>query len=160
MSLKQYVPWWGKILAKIMLSRAPVGYRLWRSLNLFAHGAMESPEYAYGVVTSHLQRLGWRDLRDKVVLELGPGDSLLSALIARALNAKRVYLVDVGAFANTDITHFLKACTYLRAKGLEPPAIDSGFTVSDVLAACSAEYMTQGLEDLGRIPAGSVDFAF
>ncbi len=160
MSLKEYVPWWAKILAKLILSRAPLGYRLWRRLNLFAHGSMDSPEYAYDVMTAHVQRLGWRDLRNKVVLELGPGDSLLSALIARALNARRVYLVDVGAFANNDMSRFSSACAYLRTRGLEPPAIERCATIPDVLAACSAEYMTQGLEDLARIPAGSVDFVF
>jgi SAM-dependent methyltransferase len=160
MSLKEFVPWWGKIAAKVFLSRVPLGYRLWRRLNLFVHGAMDSPEYAFGVVTAHLKRLGLRDLRDKVVLELGPGDSLLSALIARALNARRVYLVDVAAFANSDINHFLDASKYLKGRGLEPPAIDGSATMRDVLATCSAEYMTQGLEDLRRIPAGSVDFVF
>lgn len=160
MSLKQYVPWWAKIIAKMVLSRTPVRHDFWRRFNLFVHGAMDSPEYAYQVVTSHLQRLGWRDLRDKVVLELGPGDSLFSALIVRALNARRVYLVDAGAFASHDITRYVNGCAYFRQRGLEPPDIRGCSTVPELLAACSAEYMTRGLDDLRRIPTASVDFVF
>ena len=112
------------------------------------------------MLTSHVRRLGWRDLKDKVVLELGPGDSLLSALFGRALHARRVYLVDVGPFASQDVKRFEDGCAFLRQRGLEPPALDGCVTVAEVLRVCQASYMTSGLEDLRRIPTGSVDFVF
>ena len=160
MSLKQHFPWWAKILAKVVLSRTPVQHRVWRRFDLFVHGKMDLPDYAYRVVTSHLERLGWRDLNGKVVLELGPGDSLFTAVIARAFGARRTYLVDAGAFASSHVAPYRALAEYLRGKGLQLPPIENSDSVSAVLRACSATYLTRGAEDLRDIPSTSVDLIF
>ena len=82
-TLKTHAPWWVKIMAKIVLSRILNNYWVRRRLNIFVHGEMTSPAYAFGVLRSHLDRVGYEDLQDKVVLEVGPGDSLFSATIAK-----------------------------------------------------------------------------
>ena len=74
MTLRNYIPWWAKICAKIVLSRTPIRYRTWRRLGFFVHGNMDSPEYAYEVVTSHLRRTGIDDLRDFVERRYTPED--------------------------------------------------------------------------------------
>ena len=160
MSLKERVPWWTKVLAKIVLSRMPLQYRFWRRSNLFVHGLMDRPDYAYRVITSHMHRLDRRTLEGKVVLELGPGDGLFTAVIASALGARQCYLVDAGAFAGEDIAPYRMCAAYLREKGLQPPTIDGCESVSAVLRACSAVYLTRGVEDLRRIPTASVDWIF
>jgi SAM-dependent methyltransferase len=160
MSLKQRVPWWAKIAAKMVLSRTPARYQFWRKFSLFVHGRMDSPEYAYGVVKSHLERLGWADFAGKTVLELGPGDSLFTAVIARAFGAERVLLVDAGPFASVDVEQYRALADLLRAKGLTPPNLSAARTVADVLTDCAARYYTRGLADLREIPAASVDLVF
>lgn len=42
--MRKLTPWWLRIGAKLVLSRLPTGYGLWRKLNLFAHGAMDQTE--------------------------------------------------------------------------------------------------------------------
>jgi len=160
MSLKQHVPWWAKIAAKVVLSRTPVRRGFLQRLGLFLHGDMQLPEYAYRVVMSHIERLGWRDLNRKVVLELGPGDSLFTAVIARAFGARRTYLVDSEPFVSADAAPYRALTVYLRDKGLQPPPIGDNDSLSDILRACDATYLTRGVEDLRSIPSGSVDLIF
>lgn len=96
------IPWWGKIVAKIVLSRVPLPYEVWRRVNVFRHGSMLRPDYAYRLVTHHINQTD--TLRPGfVALELGPGDSVFSALIVAAAGASTSYLVDAGAFARLDV---------------------------------------------------------
>lgn len=157
---KQLVPWWAKIGAKIVLSRLRLDYGRWRRWGLFVHGAMDRPSYAIDVVMSHLARVGWTDLDGRTVVELGPGDSLATAVIARALGATHVYLVDAGDFASYDHATYMEVQRQLAARGLRPPDLRAASTRDAMLAACQAEYLTNGLAGLRRIPAASVDLVF
>jgi hypothetical protein len=158
--MKRFVPWWLKVWAKVALSRVPVRYRVWQRLNLFVHGRMDQPEYALQVVRSHLERLGWRDFAGKSVLELGPGDALSTAVIAKALGARRVYLVDSGPFADASTERYLQLARYLVSAGLAPPDLEGCATLGDVLARCNASYHTSGVEDLRKLPDACVDLCF
>jgi SAM-dependent methyltransferase len=160
MSLKRAIPWWAKIGGKLVLSRLPFGYRFWRGMNLFVHGAMQRPQYAVGVVRTHLGRVGWSDLTGRTILELGPGDSLATAVISKALGATRVILVDVGDFATRDLAPYRELAAYLRSEGLSPPDIESCKSREDVLAQCDAEYHTSGLASMRALESGSVDLVF
>jgi len=44
------VPWWGKLAAKVIISRLPIGYKIWKALHVFECGQMDDPSYAYGVI--------------------------------------------------------------------------------------------------------------
>jgi len=158
--MKRFVPWWAKVWAKVLLSRVPVRYRVWQRLNLFVHGRMDKPEYALRVVRSHLERLGWRDFAGKTLLELGPGDALSTAVIAKALGAKRTYLVDSGPFAETAAAPYIQLAQYLRAAGLTPPDLAGCATLADVLVRCDASYHTRGVTDLRSLPDACVDLSF
>lgn len=153
------MPWFARIGAKLVLHRLPLPYGFWRRLSLFRHGQMDDPEYAIRAFEGHLQRC--RDLgfaaKDFVVLELGPGDSLGSALVARAHGASRTWLVDVGRFASTELSIYDAIRARLAARGLLPPGERPFATIDEYLAACSANYLTAGLESLRQIPTGSVD---
>jgi hypothetical protein len=85
MVLSQHIPWQLKIGAKIVLSRLPFDYRICRRLGAFKNGPMDRPDYAFQVFRRHFDAVDFpRRPGDFVALELGPGDSLFSALIARA----------------------------------------------------------------------------
>src|SRR3989344_2376545 len=96
MCVKEVVPWWLKIFIKIILARLSLPYAFWKRLGLFEHGAMNQSQWALEIflerartadvlrTTSGIPQLRMqRD--DYVVLELGPGDSLFTAIIAKSL---------------------------------------------------------------------------
>ena len=95
-----------------------------------------------------------------VMLELGPGDSLSSALVARALGAQKSYLVDVAPFASTDITVLKRMAKHLTRLGLPLEGIEECGTIGEILQLCNAEYLTSGLESLKSIPDHSIDLLF
>lgn len=153
--------WRLKILAKIVLSRLPLGYWMWRRLGIFRHGSMHQDDYAYRVVMTHLDRIGGRErVRGAVCLELGPGDSLASAVIASALGARKIYLVDVGDFADRDIATYRAIAAGLVRRGLAAPDLSAVATVEEMLSALNAVYLTDGLASLRRIEDESVDLVW
>ena len=153
------VPWWGKIAAKLILARLPVDYRTWKRLGLFQLGEMEQPAYAYRVFKQHFDRAGFRRPHDSFVgLELGPGDSLFSAMVAHASGSSAYYLVDVGAFAQADLKSYRAMANFLKELGLPAPEMESVKSLEAVLAACGATYGTSGLASLRAIPDRSIDF--
>jgi hypothetical protein len=161
MALSSQIPWQLKIAAKIALARVPASYRLWKRVGAFRLGAMERPEYALKVFRRHFDPANFaRKAGNFVGLELGPGDSLFSALIARAFGASRMYLVDVGPFASADAPSYRHMESYLRQSGLNPPNLENCSDFNQVRAACSAEYLTEGVTSLRRIPSKSVDFVW
>jgi SAM-dependent methyltransferase len=151
--------WRTKIAAKIMLSRLPLQYKFWRKLNLFRHGFMDEPSYAYGTFITHFDRARFQRKRDKfVALELGPGDSLFSALICRAFGASRTYLIDTDRFARNDVVPYRQMLAYLREKNLELPNLSGAACLEDFLNTCGATYSARGLDSLREIPDASIDF--
>jgi SAM-dependent methyltransferase len=160
MSVRQLVPWWAKITAKLALSRLGIDYRRWQRWGCFVHGAMDQPAYALQVVRSHLARVGRAHLDGAVVLELGPGDSLATALIASALGAAAVYLVDAGDFAKVETAAYVELHSYLQGQGLRPPDVSRCSSRAEMLERCAASYLTDGLGDLRQMPSASVDLVF
>jgi SAM-dependent methyltransferase len=169
--LRQAVPWWFRIGAKIILSRLPVSYALWKRLHLFEHGDMNNPERAIenffthalaaGVLNAESPKSGFIRSDDNYnVLELGPGDSLFTAIIAKALGASHTWLVDAGAFATGNISAYSRLIDYMQKRGYEIPFVDEIIKQHDVLRSYSATYLTNGVESLAQIPSQSVDFCF
>lgn len=156
--IKSTVPWWARIAAKVILSRLPAGYGFWRKMNLFAHGEMQDPSYALQIFWQHAARWPSQTTDDLVILELGPGDSLASAVIGAACGAKHTYLVDAGAFATSDMDVYRQIATQLRARGLTPPELVGVRNSDELLRVCRATYATSGLSALRAIPSASVDF--
>ncbi|MBA1333131.1 hypothetical protein QQ73_19415 [Candidatus Endoriftia persephone str. Guaymas] len=160
MNIKQAVPWWLKIVIKILLSRLPVAYRLWHRLGIFQHGRMAPQEYALKVFERHLTQAGMADrVAGARVLELGPGDSIATALIVAAYGGEAV-LVDVGAFADADPQIYRALAEYLEAQGLNPPDLSQAGSLDAILSVCGARYLTEGLKSLHEIEADSIDLIF
>jgi len=121
--------WWVRIGAKIVLARLPVPYRIWKQLRVFEHGDMNEPGRALDTFLEHARTAGVLDTeshppRIKIkgdnfnVLELGPGDPLFTAVIARSLGASRTWLVDAAPFATTDMPGYVGLFELLRQRGL------------------------------------------
>jgi len=158
--VKNKIPWWLKLITKIILSRIPVGYQFWHRLGIFRHGYMDQGEYVLSVFTEHVSKAGFDGkLQGKTVLEMGPGDSIATALIASCYGARSI-LVDAGLFAKRDIVGYKKIAEFLKHKGLNPPDISNAQSLDDVLSACDAIYITNGLEGLKSIKANTVDLVF
>lgn len=159
-SLKGMIPWWGKVAAKIVLHRLPISYAIWQRLGLFRHGRMDNADYVLGVFDSHVARSGLEGrMNGKTILELGPGDSVASALIAAAYGGRAI-LVDVGSYAKNDPSQYQLLIEQLNARGLSPPDISGCRTLSDLLTACGAKYLTDGPSSFGQINNASVDLVF
>ncbi len=169
-TFRQSMPWWLRIGAKIVLARLPIPYSFWKQLHLFEHGDMNQPhkaldgflEHARTAVVLHeesaLPYLGVDG--DFAVLELGPGDSLFSAVIALALKASQVWLVDAGAFATTDMAAYTSLFSFLRQQGFTLPFKKEPDTVAEILKECNGHYLTDGTRSLAQLPSASVDYCF
>lgn len=160
-SLAGRVPWWAKIGAKLILARLPISYNFWKRLHVFECGAMDEPSYAYGVFRKHFDTARSRTtLHDFVGLELGPGDSLLSAMVAHSHGASAYYLVDAGPFAQADMNRYCAMANFLTKQGLPTIEVGPSGSVEAILERCHAAYGTSGLSSLRTIPDQSVDFIF
>ncbi len=160
MAISHHLPWQVNLAAKVVLSRMPVSYRIWKRVGFFNQGAMERPEYAYTIFRRHFDAAGFSNRPGFACLELGPGDSISSALIAFALGASQTYLVDEGSFAITDLSAYQRLVDYLGQKSLPTANISNVRTCDQLLDVCSAEYLTGGVLSLRKIPSASVDFVF
>lgn len=148
------------MFAKIFLSRLPFNYDDWRKFGIFRHGSMDQAMYVRGVFNSHIFRAGISSaIHGKTIMELGPGDSICSALVASSLGAKSI-LLDAGDFAVKDVNFYHRIVDDLNAMGLTPPDISRSKNLDDILAACNSTYLTNGLKDFSLIESGSIDLLF
>jgi hypothetical protein len=151
--------WVVKIIAKILFSRLPVPYAFWKTIGIFHHGRMDSYEYPVKIFNLHVNRAYPDGLPDNsVILELGPGDSIASALLGYANKVKLTYIVDVSDFARKDTKFYKTFSEELKQRGLELPNLSTAHDINDILSKCNAKYLTDGLASLKRIPSHSIDF--
>jgi SAM-dependent methyltransferase len=168
-SLRRRIPWWAKVAAKLFLARLPIPYTFWKRLHLFEHGDMNRPERPWEVFIEHARNAGVLDkesiglrtggAKDYNVLEIGPGDSVATALVARALGASETWLVDTGAFATRDLGAYSAVAQLL--KDLKKPVLaEPPVTFEGLLSSCHAHYLTEGVRSLNSLPPASIDFCF
>jgi SAM-dependent methyltransferase len=162
MIFASYVPWWAKIGAKLALSRLPIPYSFWSRVALFRHGDMSDPRRAINAFRAHFHRAQAVRPLDPgfAVMELGPGDSVLSAGVARAFGASKTYLVDAGDFARRDPELFYALVRSLPAAGLPALDLPKGLAFEAVLSTINAQYLTGGVASLAAVATGSVDLVW
>ena len=154
------IPWWAKIGAKIILSRLPFGYKIWQHLGLFRHGSMDSSTYAISVFRSHVARAGMTEgLAGRTILELGPGDSIATAILAKAHGARAI-LVDAGSYARQDTRPYAELEIELQKMMGGCSILEGASSVPDILSICNAAYLTEGLASLRSLESASVDMIF
>ncbi len=154
------MPWWMKIPVKIVLARLPLKYSLWRHLQLFRHGAMTDPDYALEVFKSHFEAIGPKHLVGGfTALELGPGDSMLSAILVQSFCGGSCYLVDSGNFADRSPATYQRALQRYRDLGYDNlPPLHALTSTDGMLASTNGRYLTEGLKSLRSLADKSIDF--
>ena len=86
--LRRLAPWWAKIGLKLLFAKVPLAYSILRHCGLARHGGMERPQFAFDAFHRHFNNVEFANKSgDFTVLELGPGDSVSSALLALAYGA-------------------------------------------------------------------------
>lgn len=150
------IPWQVKIAGKLVLSRLPVDYRTWARLGAFKHGAMASLAYPQRVFREHMGfgREHGFDPVGATILEMGPGDALSTALLAKKAGADRSILVDVGNFATRDMAFYEALAADI---GLP---LQRGLSFNAMLRELGSTYLTEGSRSWARIADESVDYVF
>ena len=159
LDVKTIMPWWLKIVAKIILARLPVGYQVWNNLKLFRHGNIDdfwSPGKKFLLHFNHAYPS--EQPKNFYCLELGPGDSVASGILAKGFGASKTYLVDVGKFANEDIDYYKHFCKEMGWRNVPVPDISSVGSFDELLEFCNIEYLTDGIDSLRKIQPGTIDF--
>lgn len=158
MGVSQHIPWWAKIGAKIVLTKVPISYELWRRIGIFRHGKMIEATYSRSVFDSHMDSLARHGCtKPQSLLELGPGDSVSTAIWANATGVPSTTLVDAGRFATSDASAYHEA---LRTAGLEEHQAAKAANVTGMLTALGSQYLCNGLVDLRALPNRSMDAMF
>jgi hypothetical protein len=159
--LKKGMPWWLKIILKIVLSRLPINYQKWSSFNLFKHGYPEN-KFLYAEKFIKHFNLAFPDNKPNefVCLELGPGDSIATGIVANAFGATKTYLVDVGNFAIQDINYYKEFSEELSKNNIKTPDISQINSFEELLSKFNIIYLNDGLKSFQKIPKSSVDLIF
>ena len=155
------LPWWSKIVAKMVLSRLPVRKKWWQKLGLFSPGFMLEPDYAIAVFRDHYARAA-SPPPGFSYLELGPGDSLASAAIAWAHGASEGWLIDAGSYAARDIRRYRPLLEKLSAMNLPRDAAEllDCRSVREMLDRTHCAYREDGLAGLQAVRSQSLDMIF
>lgn len=153
--------WFLKIILKIVVSRLPIPYSFWNLIGLFKHGKMDSCEYAIKIFELHFHRaFQENNLANLKILELGPGDSIASAIIGFSYGAENTFLIDVENYVNKDLNFYKKLISVLKARGLKTPDISKAKSIKEILNLCNGIYLTDGLSSLNSIKDNSIDYVW
>ena len=153
--------WSLKIIFKILISCLPVPYSFFKSLGIFRHGKMDSCEYAIKIFELHFYRAFPEKPPAKfTMLELGPGDSIASAIIGFAYGSSLSYLVDIDNYVTKDLNFYRRLISVLKLRGLKTPNISEANSIQEILNLCNGIYLTEGIKSLKSIKNNSIDFVW
>ena len=138
----------------------PVPYSFWKKIGIYSHGEMQDADYALEVFDKHLVASGFSGRSGLTGLEMGPGDSIGSAIVAKARGFSRFFLVDAGDYANRDVETYRNLGRACMRDGRAAPDMERAASFEDVLTICDATYLTEGLQSYRELPAASVDLIF
>jgi SAM-dependent methyltransferase len=157
---RMFMPWYIKIILKIVIKRLPFNYRLWSKIGLFRHGAMDDYTYVWRVLSNHVSILN--EKKDWRGLELGPGDGVLSALIAPAMGSSSLVLVDSGNYAHRN-TNKYKSQIEKFSKNfpkLAVPDYAEANNIENMLSIAGGKYLSNGLNSLCKLESNSLDLIY
>lgn len=159
-SIKEMMPWWLKVGSKIFIYRLPITDQFWKSIGFFQYDQMEIPKYAYQVFQGHFKSisLAMQLSPGFTSLELGPGNSLFSALICRSLGGDQTYLIDAENLIIEDPKIYQEMASYLAQQNLPVPKIENAQSVKEVMEISGGIYLTSGLKSLQQVDERSIDF--
>lgn len=121
---------------------------------------MDEASYVLDVFNQHMTSAGLDGkLSGKTILELGPGDSIATAIVAAAYGARTI-LIDAGDFASRDLDKYHQLVNQLTELGLNPPDISFATELDDILHLCNSHYLVEGIKSLSTVKSNSVDLIF
>tara|TARA_Y100001970_G_scaffold119329_1_gene148054 strand:- start:7072 stop:7806 length:735 start_codon:yes stop_codon:yes gene_type:complete len=118
---------------------------------------MENHSYAIQIFNNHFKFANLR--KNDCILELGPGDSISTAIIAYYYDLKSI-LVDNGNFASKNLSSYINLIKHLNFNKDKKEYLLSSKSVDEILAKCNSKYYTNGIKDIKKISDNSVDFIF
>jgi len=153
--------WLIKVFFKIIINKIPLFRKLFELFGLFKLGKMDSFSYSNKIYKLHFNQYSQiSNCKDKVMLEMGPGDSIASAIFGYSSGFKKIYLIDVGYFATNNLDFYRNIVSIMRKQGVRVPNINDAKTLDDILSSCNAKYLINGLDSLKKIQSNSIDFVF
>tara|TARA_B100000242_G_scaffold126304_1_gene89075 strand:+ start:24553 stop:25404 length:852 start_codon:yes stop_codon:yes gene_type:complete len=154
--------WLAKIIIKMILSRIPISYGIWKKFKIFRHGQMENFDYSKSIFEGHFKDLNkFNAITNPSILEIGPGDSLFSMIFSRMYSTNKFYFLDVGDFANKDVRLYRDLIKKLKSQGfLENFCIKEDFSFDELISYSNATYLTLGLTDFRKLKDESIDYIF
>ncbi len=156
--MRKLIPWNIKFIIKILKALLPLNYTLFAKLGFFRHGKMDRPEYAIELFAKHFPNSTDLPKKPFVFLEIGPGDSLFSGIIASSKGAQKSYLIDSGDWINRDIEKYLRLIEILY--GNDYLKDGSLKTLDDIKERFQIIHLVNGLSSLKSIPDSEVDVSF
>ena len=157
--MKKYIPWYLKIILKIIISRLSINRRFLHKIGIFKHGSMDTVEYSKTVFQRHFNNFKIT-ANDCKVLEIGPGNSIVTGLYAHASGCSKTYLVDDGDYITRDMRFYHEVIKSLDADDLIIQKLLRITHFTELLGKIGIEYLTRGLESLKTIESNSIDFIF
>ncbi|WP_053572759.1 hypothetical protein [Caballeronia cordobensis] len=147
--MRAIFPWQAKLASKVIAANLGVPYTFWRRYGIFKLGAMLDPNYARSVYEHHVAHAS---PVAKTLLELGPGDSLFTAVYAHMRFEKSV-LIDAGPFAETDPNPYISLIDHLRSKGERMPDLPEHSSSAGLRSALHCTYLVDGVASLSELEA-------
>ena len=153
-------PWQLKLILKILISKIALKNNL-SKFGIFKHGNMDNIKYLMQIFENHLSRAGitLEKLDGSIILEVGPGNSIGTALVAASCSA-RSYLVDSEYAVNNSLLFYNDLYDELVKRKLNPPDIRNAKNIQSILDLCNSKYFIEGVKSFEKIPNNSVDFIF
>lgn len=160
--MKRFVPWWLRIIIKIIFYYLNIPRQFLRSFGLLKHGNMDEAAYAIKIFNLYWDQFQKQQKeKDFIFFELGCGDSLASGVIAWLRGAKESFLVDEGDYAIKNLALYQKVAQEdMQAIPERKAQVQNCSTIEELLRICHISYLTEGLKSLRRIENQKIDFLF
>jgi len=121
---------------------------------------MMNYEYSLSVFNSHLKHSCF-NLQNSTIVEIGPGDSISTGIMAWVMGAKKTILIDNGDYATKDFSIYKHLLLILLEQGYEKASILLRCnSLDEILEVANIAYLIDGLKSIQEIKSDSVDFCF
>lgn len=156
--LKIKISWRLKIILKIILARLPFNiHTFWRNLGMFRHGKMDSTEY---VISNFFNLFNYASINTNECdglsfLEVGPGDSIGSGVVASAFGMKS-FIIDVDSFATQDLEFYKKIMREIHNTNSDISE-DDFVSYEQMIKKLDITYLTNGTSSFEKIDDNSIN---
>lgn len=148
--MKDLLPWRIRLWMHLFFVRYPQFYA--EGIRQKKNTLSETEE----ILKKHMYNMGLADFKDKVICEMGPGDSLYHGVLAYQFGAKQMYMLDIADLAEREAEFSVPDMQLKRPM----PVCKKGETWESYLKKINVEYLTDGLQSYYEVPDDTVDVLF